>query len=115
MVVIKDVNSGFIGTNLEEILRSHFGTHENTKVYILGLSTDHCVSTTTRMAGNLKVAGEVVLIGDATAAWEKVVEEGDGQGLDAELVMRVHLQSLREFARVSTTKRVLEEVEALRD
>ncbi len=74
LVIIKNVNSGFIGTNLEEVLRAHFAG-EPGKVYLAGLTTDHCVNTTTRMAGNLGVAdgksgeeGEVIFVEDAIAA-----------------------------------------------
>ena len=105
----KSVNSSFIGTNLEELLKQH----AIWKLYICGLSTDHCVSTTTRMAGNLHVTdhvddqgrtvkGEVVLVGDATAAWMKA----DGQW-DAETVHAVHVESLQELATVMKTKDVI--------
>ena len=77
LVITKHVNSGFIGTDLEAVLRAHFGGQPG-MLFIIGLTTDHCVSTTTRMAGNLKVCdgedgtkGEVFLIADATAAWKK--------------------------------------------
>lgn len=72
-MITKSVNSAFIGTDLEEMIRRHFGK-QGGKVYLAGLTTDHCVSTTTRMAGNLGVAdgsdgerGEVVFVEDATA------------------------------------------------
>lgn len=110
-VIRKTVNSAFIGTNLEALLREH----EITRLYIAGLSTDHCVSTTTRMAGNLHVTehldqeglkqrGQVILVGDATAAWEK-------GGYEAEVVHAVHVESLREFAAIARTDEVLEELE----
>lgn len=113
-IVQKSVNSSFIGTNLEQLLKSH----GICRLFICGLSTDHCVSTTTRMAGNLKVTdhvdedgqrvrGEVVLVEDATAAWMKP----DGQW-DAETVHAVHVESLQEFATIMTTKAVLERFEA---
>lgn len=47
----KDVNSAFIGTELESVLR----TAKITTLVIAGVTTDHCVSTTTRMAANLGV------------------------------------------------------------
>ena len=45
----KTTNSAFIGTELESYLRDKGIAH----IVIVGLTTDHCVSTTTRMAGNL--------------------------------------------------------------
>lgn len=69
------------------------------------------------MAGNLHVTdrvgedgrvveGDVVLVGDATAAWEKT-----GGKWDAETVHAVHLESLGEFARVTSTRDVVAELQ----
>ncbi len=109
LVITKNVNSAFIGTNLESLLREHFGEDGGSgKVYIVGLTTDHCVSTTTRMASNFKIVGkdgEVVFVEDATAAWKK-----DGKSsFDAETVHGVHTESLREFATIGKTGDVMEE------
>ena len=49
IVVEKDVNSGFIGTNLEVQLRRA----EISRLIIVGFFTNFCVETTTRMSGNL--------------------------------------------------------------
>ncbi|KAG4415170.1 hypothetical protein IFR04_011713 [Cadophora malorum] len=113
-IITKTVNSGFISTNLEEVLREHFAG-EPGKLYLAGLTTDHCVNTTTRMAGNLKVAdgtdgeaGEVIFVEDATAAWRK--GEGD-EWFDAEVVHRVNTESLREFATIGKTGDVVKEWE----
>jgi nicotinamidase-related amidase len=110
LVITKHVNSGFIGTILEKVLRTHFGG-EPGLLFIIGLTTDHCVSTTTRMAGNLGVCdgkdgtkGEVILVADATAAWKK--GEGD-EWFDAEIIHSVNLESLREFATITESKDVL--------
>ena len=55
IVISKHVNSAFIGTKLEEILRTK-GIHQ---LVIYGLTTDHCVSTSTRMAANLGVTNHI--------------------------------------------------------
>ena len=62
-VVEKNVNSAFIGTDLEERLHGCFATD----LVICGLTTPHCVSTTARMAANLGF--NVTLAHDACAAF----------------------------------------------
>ena len=52
LVIKKNVNSAFIGTNLESVLRQH-GIR---KLFICGWTTDQCVSTTVRMAANMHVS-----------------------------------------------------------
>ncbi len=46
-VIAKNVNSAFIGTELESIIKEKLGT---TRLYVAGLTTDQCVSTSVRMA-----------------------------------------------------------------
>ena len=99
-VITKQVNSAFIGTDLERRL------HDQgiTQVVIVGLTTIHCVSTTARMAGNLGF--ETVVISDATAAFDRTGT--DGQQFPAQLVHDVALAELHgEFATVIDTDRVL--------
>jgi nicotinamidase-related amidase len=103
-VITKDVNSGFIGTDLEA--RLHAAGAET--VVLTGLTTDHCVSTT-RMAANLGF--ETWVLGDATATHER--RAPDGELIDAELMHRTALASLDdEFAEVLPTSDALARLRA---
>jgi len=87
-VVEKTVNSAFIGTDLEQRLRA--GAADT--VVVAGLTTNHCCSTTARMAGNLGF--ETWFVADATATHAR----GD---FDADTLHRVELAALDgEFAEV---------------
>jgi nicotinamidase-related amidase len=96
----KHVNSAFIGTNLERDLReSGIDT-----VVIAGLTTNHCVSTSARMAGNLGFTTYVV--SDATAAFARSAL--DGTLRSAESVHSAALSDLHEeFATVAGTAEIL--------
>jgi nicotinamidase-related amidase len=93
-VITKQVNSGFIGTDLEQRLRAA-GIDT---VVLCGLTTDHCVSTTARMAGNFGFTTYVAA--DATATHER--SGPDGQRFSAEQMHATALASLHgEFAQVA--------------
>jgi nicotinamidase-related amidase len=95
-IIKKNVNSAFIGTDLKEQLDSA----KISKLVIVGLTTDHCVSTTTRMAGNFGF--DTFIVSDATATFNK--KGLDGQNFSAELIHETALASLNgEFATVVTT------------
>jgi len=100
----KTVNSAFIGTGLEAYL------HEKglDSLVIVGLTTDHCISTSTRMAGNLGF--DVTLVSDATATFER--QDTNGEYISAEEMHRVNLASLNgEFCTVKTTQQVISQIE----
>ena len=96
----KSVNSAFIGTSLESELRA-YGTRN---LVIVGLTTDHCVSTTARMAANLGF--ETFVVHDATATFDR--KGHDGRMYSAEQIHSTALASLHEeFATVISTAEAL--------
>ena len=103
-VIEKRVHSGFIGTPLEAELRA--AGYET--LVIVGLTTNHCVSTTARMAANLGF--DTWVVSDATAAFDRVGP--DGIRYPAELVHAIALSDLHgEFARIVDTESVLSVIE----
>ena len=97
--IVKRVNSGFIGTDLEAQLKAN----KISVVIIGGLTTNHCVSTTTRMASNLGF--ETYLVRGGVAAFEG---ELDGERISAELIHKIALANLNgEFATLLNTNDIL--------
>jgi nicotinamidase-related amidase len=92
-VIVKRVNSAFIGTDLESRLRAA-GIQT---VVICGATTNHCVETTTRMAGNLGF--DAWLVRDATWTFDRIGPDGDEHS--AEDIHAMTLANLNgEFARI---------------
>jgi Amidases related to nicotinamidase len=95
-IIQKNVNSAFIGTDLKEQLDKK----GISKLVIVGLTTDHCISTTSRMAGNFGF--ETYLIEDALATFDKIGV--NGKKYPAQLIHDTALASLHEeFAMVIQT------------
>ena len=105
LVFHKSVNSAFIGTRLEQWL-----VEKDIEVVVMvGLTTEHCISTSVRMSANLGF--KTILIEDATAAFQKVLP--DGQVVNAEMVHQVELANLRnEFAEIISSSQLVKRLES---
>ena len=86
IVVSKDVNSGFVGTDLEIQLRRK----GISRLVIVGFFTNFCVETTTRMAGNLGF--DTYLVDDCCSTSNRVGP--DGVDRDPELVHAMTVANL---------------------
>lgn len=96
----KSVNSAFIGTTLAADLRAS----RITALAIVGLTTNHCVSTTARMAANLGF--ETLVVADATATFDRIGM--DGRVRPAAEVHDAALSDLQdEFARIVDSRSLI--------
>jgi len=99
-VITKTANSSFIGTSLEADLRA-LGLM---KLVITGATSNHCVETTTRMAGNLGF--DTHLVRDAIWTYDQI-----GVGGEPHLANDIHQMTLAnlsgEFATVTDTETIL--------
>jgi len=95
----KIVHSAFIGTELQKYLFAR----EMNKIVIVGIATDHCVSTTARMACDYGY--DVTVLSDATAAFERNL---NGEKIDAEVAHKVALAGLNEeFATIASVEQMI--------
>ncbi|MBV8251045.1 MAG: cysteine hydrolase [Chitinophaga sp.] len=100
VVIKKAVNSAFIGTDL----KSRLDEEGIKSLVIVGITTDQCVSTTTRMAGNYGY--KTYVIHDATATFDKTGI--NGVHYDAETIHQTTLASInQEFADVVSTADII--------
>ena len=92
----KNVNSAFIGTDLDERLKQLEPKH----VVAFGISTDMCVSTTVRMGANL--GWDMVLVPDACDCFD--LPDGNGGWIQAKDVQKAHVATLAfEFCKTFST------------
>ena len=100
----KRVNSAFIGTDLKSILDK-----SKTEVLIVvGMTTNHCISTTVRMSGNLGF--QTYLISDSTACYN--TKGINGEMIDCEVIYQAALASINdEFATVINSEELISLIE----
>ena len=99
----KSVSSAFVDTTLEAYLRAH-GVR---RLVLAGLTTEHCVSSTSRTAADLGF--EVTIVEDATACFGRTSYDGLYHG--PEEIHRLALVALHEeFATVRPAAEVLAEL-----
>ena len=99
VVLTKKVNSAFIGTKLENIL---YKMNINTLVFV-GMTTNHCISSTVRMSGNLGF--ETYLISDSTACYDTMGM--DGKMIDCNIIYESSLANLsKEFATIINSNKL---------
>ena len=107
-VIRKTVNSAFIGTGLETVL-IQMGVRA---LAVVGLTTNHCISTTVRMAANLGF--ETFVAVDATAAFDRAGLNGEVR--PAEDVHSAALSDLHdEFAQIVDTRWLIAALAASKD
>ena len=100
-VIKKNVHSAFIGTDLKERLDKQ-GINS---LVIIGMTTNHCVSTSTRMASDFGF--DTFLISDATATFDRIGI--NGELFSSEIIHQTTLANLNnDFAQVIDTKKLLE-------
>ncbi len=105
VILEKSVNSAFIGTGLE----THLQGLGVTALVICGLTTPHCVSTTTRMGANLGF--DVTLAHDACAAFSANANTGWAASLPEMDPETIHITAIShlhgEFANAMSTDSIL--------
>ncbi len=100
-MIEKEVNSAFIGTDL----RAQLEAADIKNLVIVGLTTEHCVSTSTRMASNYGF--NVFLIEDGVAAFDKI--GASGSHYSAQMVHDIEIANLKdEFATIVQTEDMLD-------
>lgn len=101
-IFTKQVNSAFIGTDLEAVLKDE----KIKQLIMVGMTTNHCISTSVRMGSNLGF--QILLPHDATAAFSHTDWQGTYRSAE-----EIHLSALAhldgEFAEIVSVRALLED------
>jgi nicotinamidase-related amidase len=107
-IIVKHVNSAFIGTELEQRLRRR----NIETVVICGATTNHCVETTARMSGNLGF--RTLLACDACWTFDRIGI--DGTFFKAQDIAQMTFANLSgEFAEIVRSAVVIDALQARRE
>ena len=99
VVLTKKVNSAFIGTKLDNIL---YNMNIKTLVFV-GMTTNHCISSSVRMSGNLGF--KTYLISDSTACYDTMGM--DGKMIDCNIIYESSIANLsKEFATIINSNKL---------
>mgnify|MGYP001329185076 CR=1 FL=1 len=97
IILTKNVNSAFIGTNLKSIIDEQ----NISKVVIIGMTTNHCISSTVRMSSNYGY--ETYLVSDSTACFNTVGM--NGKIIDCDDIYKISIANLNsEFAQIISSE-----------
>ena len=100
IVLTKNVNSAFIGTDLKAILDKS----STETIIIVGMTTNHCISTTARMSGNLGY--NTYLVSDSTACFN--TKGVNGEIIDCEVIYETSLANINEeFASIINSNELI--------
>lgn len=100
-LIVKSVNSAFIGTELDLRLRRLGAEY----VVAFGISTDMCVSTTVRTGANF--GWKMILASDACDCFD--LPDGRGGFITAEEIHAAHVATLAyEFCSVASTQQLIQ-------
>ena len=100
-LIAKEVNSAFIGTDLDKRLKELGARH----VVAFGISTDMCVSTTVRTGSNM--GWDMILVPDACDCFDLPCPYG-GAWIPAQEIHAAHVATLAfEFCRIMPTNELI--------
>ena len=100
IILEKRVNSAFIGTDLKAILDKS----STETIIIVGMTTNHCISTTARMSGNLGY--NTYLVSDSTACFN--TKGVNGEIIDCEVIYETSLANINEeFASIINSNELI--------
>jgi len=108
-VLVKRVGSAFVNTELSEILDGLDALKEGKRsIVVVGMESSDCINNTVRHGADLGY--QMVVVVDACAAHEVPDYRQKGKVLSAEETHEAAMVVLANFAKLTTTNELLEEI-----